>query len=69
MKAVGITITLDEAGRVALPPGVREALRLSPCDCLEIAVEGDTLSLRPHRNTLHASNRSEAFGCCARGSR
>jgi len=48
MKPVETTITLDEAGRVALPKGVREALHLSPGDTLEVAVEGDKLSLRPH---------------------
>lgn len=46
MKAVETTITLDEAGRVEIPKGVREALHLSPGDSLEIAIEGDKLSLR-----------------------
>lgn len=42
-------VTLDRAGRVVLPKTLRDELRLSPGDCLDIAVKGDELTLRPRR--------------------
>lgn len=47
MKTV---VTLDVAGRIVLPKGLRDALRLSPGDTLDIAVQGESLSLRPRRS-------------------
>lgn len=42
-------VTLDRAGRVVLPKNLRDELRLSPGDTLDIAVAGDQLTLRPRR--------------------
>lgn len=42
-------VTLDQAGRVVLPKSVRDELRLAPGDTLDLAVEGDGVTLRPRR--------------------
>jgi len=42
-------VTLDRAGRVVLPKAVRDEMRLSPGDVLDLMVKGDELSLRPRR--------------------
>jgi AbrB family transcriptional regulator (stage V sporulation protein T) len=42
-------ITLDRAGRVVLPKAIRDELRLSPGDVLEVTVRGDEVTLRPRR--------------------
>jgi AbrB family looped-hinge helix DNA binding protein len=44
-------VTLDKAGRVVLPKILRDELHLSPGDTLELAVEGEQMTLRPQRET------------------
>jgi AbrB family looped-hinge helix DNA binding protein len=44
-----VRVTLDKAGRVVLPKPLRDELRLSPGDTLEVSVEGDAMTLRPKR--------------------
>ena len=43
-------VTLDRAGRVVLPKSLRDEMRLSPGDTLDIAVKGDEMTLRPRRS-------------------
>lgn len=43
------TVSLDKAGRLVLPKGIRDELRLSPGDTLEIETEGERITLRPTR--------------------
>ena len=42
-------VTLDRAGRVVLPKTLRDAMRLSPGDTLDLTVKGDEVTLRPRR--------------------
>jgi len=42
-------VTLDQAGRVVLPKAVRDELRLSPGDTLDLTVQGEHVTLRPRR--------------------
>jgi AbrB family looped-hinge helix DNA binding protein len=42
-------VTLDRAGRVVLPKALRDELRLSPGDILDLTVKGDEVTLRPRR--------------------
>ena len=42
-------VTLDRAGRVVLPKTLRDAMRLSPGDTLDLTVNGDEVTLRPRR--------------------
>ena len=42
-------VTLDRAGRVVLPKALRDEMRLSPGDTLDVAVKGHELTLRPRR--------------------
>lgn len=42
-------VTLDHAGRVVLPKVVRDELRLSPGDTLDLTVQGEDVTLRPRR--------------------
>jgi len=42
-------LTLDKAGRIALPKTVLKALRLSPGDALEISASEDGIVIRPSR--------------------
>jgi len=42
--------TLDKAGRLVLPKPLRDALQLVPGDTFEIAVEGETVTMRPRRH-------------------
>jgi AbrB family looped-hinge helix DNA binding protein len=42
-------VTLDRAGRVVLPKALRDEMRLSPGDTLDITVKGDEVTLRPRR--------------------
>jgi AbrB family looped-hinge helix DNA binding protein len=44
-------LTLDKAGRVVLPKILRDELHLSPGDTLELTVDGEQMTLRPHRVT------------------
>lgn len=44
-------VTLDQAGRVVLPKPLRDAMRLSPGDILDLTINGDELTLRPARGT------------------
>jgi AbrB family looped-hinge helix DNA binding protein len=42
-------ITLDRAGRVLIPKTLRRQLHLAPGDALELASEGEEITLRPLR--------------------
>jgi AbrB family looped-hinge helix DNA binding protein len=42
-------VSIDRAGRVVIPKGVRERLALNPAVPLELIVEGDAVVLRPVR--------------------
>lgn len=42
-------LTMDKAGRVAIPKSLREELELGPGDKLEIGCEGEEIVLRPLR--------------------
>jgi AbrB family looped-hinge helix DNA binding protein len=42
-------VTLDRAGRVVLPKTLRDELRLSTGDVLDLTVKGDEVTLRPRR--------------------
>ena len=42
-------MTLDRAGRVVLPKTLRDEMRLSPGDTLDLTVKDDEVTLRPRR--------------------
>jgi AbrB family looped-hinge helix DNA binding protein len=42
-------VTLDKAGRVLIPKSIRQDLRLSPGDTLQLHREDDKITLRPDR--------------------
>jgi len=42
-------LTLDKAGRVALPKSLRDRLQLAPGDSLHLESEGERITLRPVR--------------------
>lgn len=42
-------VTLDKAGRVVLPKGLRDELQLNAGDTLDLSVEGEQVTLRPRR--------------------
>ena len=42
-------LSLDKAGRVVIPKGLRQQLHLSPGDTLQLESEGDAITLRPLR--------------------
>ncbi len=44
-------VTLDQAGRVVLPKKLRDELRLSPGDTLDLSVQGEEVTLRPCRSS------------------
>ena len=44
-------VTLDRAGRVVLPKTLRDEMRLSPGDTLDLTIKGDEVTLRPRRGT------------------
>jgi AbrB family looped-hinge helix DNA binding protein len=44
-------VTIDKAGRVVLPKLLRDELRLSPGDTLDLSVDGEQVTLRPRRAT------------------
>ena len=44
-------VTLDQAGRVVIPKTLRDELRLSPGDTLDLTVKGDEVTLRPRRGS------------------
>ncbi len=44
-------VTLDQAGRVVIPKTLRDELRLSPGDTLDVSVKGDEVTLRPRRGS------------------
>jgi AbrB family looped-hinge helix DNA binding protein len=46
----GSSVTLDRAGRLVLPKSVREELRLSPGDTLDLAIQDEAVTLRPRRS-------------------
>jgi AbrB family looped-hinge helix DNA binding protein len=51
------TLTVDKAGRVVLPKPVRDALRLSAGDSLELESSEDHIVLRPVRGQARMSKR------------
>jgi AbrB family looped-hinge helix DNA binding protein len=44
-------VTLDQAGGIVLPKGLREELGLSPGDTLDFRVQGEEVTLRPRRSS------------------
>jgi AbrB family looped-hinge helix DNA binding protein len=44
-------LTLDSAGRVVIPKGLRDELHLQPGDELDLETAGEQITLRPVRNT------------------
>ncbi len=44
-------VTLDQAGRVVLPKTLRDELRLSPGDTLDLTLLGEEVTLRPRRSS------------------
>jgi AbrB family looped-hinge helix DNA binding protein len=44
-------LTLDSAGRVVIPKGLRDALHLKPGDELDLETAGEEITLRPVRET------------------
>ena len=44
-------LTIDKAGRVAIPKSLREELHLEPGDALEMSSAGEQITLRPVRGT------------------
>ena len=47
---MGISVQVDQAGRVVLPKKVRERFRLRGGDTLALEVKGDAIQLRPQRS-------------------
>lgn len=45
-------ITLDSAGRVVIPKGLRDELHLRPGDEIDLEAAGDEMTLRPVRHTM-----------------
>jgi AbrB family looped-hinge helix DNA binding protein len=43
-------VTLDRVGRIVLPKPLRDELRLSPGDSLDLTVNGDEVTMRPTRS-------------------
>jgi len=43
-------VILDQAGRLVLPKALRDELRLSPGDSLDLTVVGEEVTLRPNRS-------------------
>jgi AbrB family looped-hinge helix DNA binding protein len=46
---VNATITVDKSGRIVLPKSVRDELRLSAGDPLDLEIDNDQIILRPAR--------------------
>ena len=44
-------MTIDPAGRVVLPEKLKDELRLTPGDTLDVTVRGDEITLRPRRHS------------------
>ena len=44
-------VVLDRAGRIVLPKILRDELRLSPGDSLDLTVQGEEVTLRPWRSS------------------
>jgi AbrB family looped-hinge helix DNA binding protein len=44
-------LTLDSAGRVVIPKGLRDELHLQPGDELDLETVGEQITLRPVRET------------------
>jgi AbrB family looped-hinge helix DNA binding protein len=51
MANMSLKVTLDRAGRIVLPKAVRDDLRLSAGDCLDLTVQGDAVTLTPRRTS------------------
>jgi AbrB family looped-hinge helix DNA binding protein len=50
MALMGVTTTIDKAGRVVIPRNLRDELRLEPGDTIELESEGGRVTLRPVRS-------------------
>jgi len=48
---VSVRVTIDKAGRVAIPKLLREELRLESGDALDMETAGEQITLRPVRGT------------------
>ena len=46
---MNVRLTLDSAGRVVIPKGLRDALHLRPGDELDLETAGEEITLRPVR--------------------
>ncbi len=44
---MGLTVTIDKAGRVVIPKEIRDELRLGAGDTLTLECEGERLTLQP----------------------
>ena len=44
------SVTLDKAGRIVLPKGLRDHLHLEPGDTLDLDADGQTVTLTPRRD-------------------
>jgi AbrB family looped-hinge helix DNA binding protein len=51
MALMAITTTIDKAGRVVIPKSVRDELHLEPGAAVEIATDGEQVTMRPVRET------------------
>jgi AbrB family looped-hinge helix DNA binding protein len=48
-------LTLDSAGRIVIPKGLREELHLEPGDALDLETLGEQITLRPVRESVPLS--------------
>jgi AbrB family looped-hinge helix DNA binding protein len=51
MPFMPITTTIDKAGRVVIPKAVRDELGLEPGGAVEIAIDGEQVTMRAVRTT------------------
>lgn len=51
MELLNATVTVDKAGRLVLPKALRDELRLTAGDTLELESEGERVTLRPVRSS------------------
>jgi len=45
--SMNTTVTIDKAGRIVIPKALRDEMRLSPGDALELESAGESVMLRP----------------------
>jgi len=55
MPAMTARLTIDGAGRVVIPKPLRDQLDLAPGDTLELESAGESITLRPTRETVPLS--------------